>query len=305
MAFLLRNSHNRSIRPIKCPISWQKDGDGAVTNFHRSRVGPRIEALQASIRRRPHGRPDDRERQASNKDPNVRLPFLDLVRKRVVVLDGAMGANLQARTLDVKRDWLGHENASEVLNLSRPDIIQEIHESFLAVGCDAVETNTFNGSKNDLEEADLSDRCEEVNRAAAQIARRACDRAETSDRPRYVVGSVGPTRKLVTLAQTDWDTLVDSFHAQMRGLISGGADVLLIETQQDLLAIKCAVSAANRAMAELGRRVPLMVQASFDTDNGNQMLTGSDPSALVATVEPYREVEVLGVNCAFGPIELT
>jgi 5-methyltetrahydrofolate--homocysteine methyltransferase len=234
-----------------------------------------------------------------------RRPFLDLVRQRVVVLDGAMGANLQARDLDLQRDWLGHENASEILNLSRPDIIQEIHESFLAVGCDAVETNTFNGSKNDLEEANLSDRCEEVNRVAAQIARRACDRFETSERPRYVVGSVGPTRKLVTLAQTNWDTLVDSFHAQMRGLISGGADVLLIETQQDLLAIKCAVSAANRAMAELGRRVPLMVQASFDTDNGNQMLTGSDPSALVATVEPYREVEVLGVNCAFGPVELT
>src|SRR5688572_24884900 len=232
MAFLLRNSHNRSIRPIKCPISWQKDGDGAVTNFHRSRVGPRIEALQASIRRRPHGRPDDRERQASNKDPNVRLPFLDLVRKRVVVLDGAMGSNLQTRTLDLKRDWLGHENASEVLNLSRPDIIQEIHEAFLAVGCDAVETNTFNGSKNDVEEADLSDRCEEVNRVAPEIARRAGEGFETGERPRYVVGSVGPARKLVSLGMTTWDTLLDSFEAQMRGLIAGGVDVILIETQQ-------------------------------------------------------------------------
>src|SRR5580658_9355450 len=94
----------------------------------------------------------------------VRLPFIELVRQRVVVLDGAMGSNLQMRPLDVKRDWLGHENASEILNFSRPDIIQEIHEEFLAVGCDAVETNTFNGSRNDLSEADLSDRAEEGNR---------------------------------------------------------------------------------------------------------------------------------------------
>src|SRR2546423_15708643 len=115
----------------------------------------------------------------------VRVPFLELVRQRVVVLDGAMGANIQTRTLDLKRDWLGHENASEVLNLSRPDIIQEIHESFLSVGCDAVETNTFNGSKNDLEECDLQSRCAEVNRVAAEIARRACDKFETPDRPRY------------------------------------------------------------------------------------------------------------------------
>src|SRR5213080_1130767 len=114
----------------------------------------------------------------------TRLPFLDLVRRRVVVLDGAMGSNLQTRQFDVQRDWMGHENASEVLNLTRPDVIQEIHEAFLAVGCDAVETNSFNGSANDLEEAHLSDKAEEVNRIAAQIARRACDRFETAERPR-------------------------------------------------------------------------------------------------------------------------
>src|SRR5207244_1320144 len=138
-------------------------------------------------------------------------------------------------------------------------------------------------------------------RLGAQIARRACDRFETADRARYVIGSIGPTRKLVTLGMTSWEELLASFLAQMRGLISGGADVLLIETQQDLLAIKCAINAANLAMEQLGHRVPLMVQASFDTDNGNQMLAGSDPSALIAAVEPYREVDFLGLNCAFGP----
>src|SRR6476620_1820868 len=179
-----------------------------------------------------------------------------------------MGANLQTRPLDLHKDWCGCENASEVLNLSRPDLIEEIHSSFLEVGCDAVETNTFNGSRNDLEEANLSDRAEEVNRVAAQIARKACDKFETTDRPKYVVGSVGPTRKLISVGFTNWSALYESFTPQMRGLISGGADVILIETQQDLLAIKCAINAANRAMKELGRRVPIMVQGSFDTNGG-------------------------------------
>jgi 5-methyltetrahydrofolate--homocysteine methyltransferase len=223
----------------------------------------------------------------------------------VVVLDGSMGANLQQRPLDLQRDWMGYENACEVLNISRPDLIQEIHESFLAVGCDAVETNSFNGSQNDLEEADLGARAEEVNRTAAEIARRACDKFETPERARYVIGSVGPTRKLISVGFTNWDELLKSFIPQMRGLIGGGADAILIETQQDILAIKCAINAANIAMKELGRKVPLIVQASFDTDNGNQMLAGSDPTALVAAMKPFEEVAVLGVNCAFGPIELT
>jgi 5-methyltetrahydrofolate--homocysteine methyltransferase len=234
-----------------------------------------------------------------------RLPFLELVKKRVVVLDGAMGTSIHTYPLDLQRDWMGHENASEVLNLTRPELIQEIHESFLTVGADAVETNSFNGSKNDLEEANLSDRAVEVNRISAEIARRACDRFETPDRPRYVVGSIGPTRKLASIGQISFDGLTESFYWQMLGLLQGGADVLLIETQQDMLAIKCGIAAANRAFKEVGWRVPIMVQASFDTNNGQQMLTGADPSAFVAAIRPFDEVAVLGINCAFGPTELT
>ena len=234
-----------------------------------------------------------------------RIPFIELAKRRVVVLDGAMGSNLQCRTFDLHRDWRGNENASEILNLTRPETIQEIHEAFLEVGCDAVETNSFNGSANDLEEANLSDEAESVNRTAAEIARRACDKFETPDRPRYVIGSIGPTRKLVSLGFTTWDTLFASFLPQMRGLITGGADALLIETQQDMLAVKCAIAAANAAMKDLGRRIPLMVQASFDTANGQQMLGGADAGALVATFEPFSEIDVLGLNCAFGPFELT
>src|SRR4051794_1549927 len=223
------------------------------------------------------------------------MPFLELVRRRVVVLDGAMGANLQCRPLELNRDWMGHENISEVLNFSRPDVIQEIHEAFLEIGCDGVETNTFGDNKIVMAEAGMADRVFENNKVAAEIARRACDRFETPDRPRYVIGSVGPGTKILTLGMTTWETMLDSYAEQMRGLLAGGADVILIETQQDLLAIKCAIAAANLAMREANRRVPIMAQASFDQDNGNQMLTGSDPSALVAALLPYDEVDILGL----------
>jgi 5-methyltetrahydrofolate--homocysteine methyltransferase len=234
-----------------------------------------------------------------------RQPFLDLVRQRVVILDGSMGATLQSFSLDLKRDWCGQENCCEILNLSRPELVSQIHEGFLAVGCDAVETNSFGGSRIVLAEADLADRTVEVNRLSAQIARKACDKFETIDRPRYVVGSIGPGTKIITLGQTTWDEMEQSFFEQMQGLLEGGADVLLIETQQDLLAIKCAISAANRAFRQVGRRVPIMVQASMDQQNGQQMLTGSDAGALVAAIQPFDEVDVLGLNCAFGPYELT
>jgi 5-methyltetrahydrofolate--homocysteine methyltransferase len=234
-----------------------------------------------------------------------RIPFLELARQRIVVLDGAMGSNLQTRTLDLQRDWLGQENISEVLNFGRPDVIQEIHEAFLAVGCDAVETNTFGANKIVLAEAGMADRVFENNVVACQIARRACDKFETPDRPRYVVGSIGPGTKLLTLGHTDWETMLDSYKEQVRGLLAGGADVLLIETQQDMLVIKCAIAACNAAFAEAGRRLPIMVQASFDLNGGQSMLTGTLPEGFVATFDAFAEVDVLGVNCAFGPPELT
>src|SRR5436190_16165361 len=141
----------------------------------------------------------------------VRKPFIELVRQRVVVLDGAMGSNLQTRPLDLHRDWLGQENISEVLNFSRPDVIQEIHEAFLAVGCDAVETNTFGANKIVLAEAEMAGRVFENNKVAAEIARQACQKFETPERPRYVVGSIGPGTKLLTLGMTSWEVMLDSY----------------------------------------------------------------------------------------------
>ncbi|HEX8325201.1 MAG TPA: methionine synthase, partial [Tepidisphaeraceae bacterium] len=234
----------------------------------------------------------------------ARKPFFDLVRERVVVLDGAMGSNLQQRTFDLEKDWLGQENISEVLNFTRPEVIQEIHELFLAVGCDAVETNTFGANKIVMAEADMADRVYENNVAACHIARAACDKYETPDSPKYVVGALGGGTKLLSLGMTDWATAEESYYEQIRGLIDGGADVLLFETQQDLLIIKSALVAAERAMTDCGRRLDIVIQASMDQDNGNQMLTGSDATALVAAIAPYEQVKALGLNCAFGPIEL-
>jgi len=237
-----------------------------------------------------------------------RMPFLQQVAQRVVVFDGAMGTSIHTYPLDIKRDWMGQENISEVLNLTRPEIIQEIHESFLAVGCDVVETNTFGANKIVLAEAELAGRTAEINRIAAQIARKACDKFQSADQPRYVVGSIGPGTKLVSLGMTSWDVMLDSYAEQCRGLIAGGVDVFLIETAQDLLQVKCAIDAASIAMAEARlvgeKRIPIMVQVSMDLNAGQSMLMGSDASAVVAALLPFDQVDCLGLNCATGPAEL-
>src|SRR5688572_27624131 len=234
-----------------------------------------------------------------------RIPFLELARRRVVVLDGAMGTSIHTYDLDLQRDWMGQENISEVLNLTRPEVIQEIHESFLAVGADAVETNTFGANRIVLAEAGMPERAYEINKLAAEIARRACDTFETPDRPRYVVGAMGPGTKLVSLGMTTWDEMLASYTEQVRGLLAGGVDVLLIETAQDLLQVKCAICAATDAMTEADVKVPIMVQVSMDLNAGQSMLMGSDSSAVVASILPYDQVDVIGLNCATGPTELT
>jgi 5-methyltetrahydrofolate--homocysteine methyltransferase len=235
-----------------------------------------------------------------------RRPFLDLVAQRVVVLDGAMGTALQERgDLDLQKDWLGHENMSEVLNLTRTDVIKDIHRGFLAVGCDAVETNSFGGNRIVMAEAGMPERAYEVSRISAVIAREACDEFETPDRPRYVIGAMGPGTKLVSFGATTWDEMEQSYFENARGLIDGGADVLVIETVQDLLQVKVALAAIRRAFYETRSKLPIMVQASFDLNNGANMLTGPDPETFVATFLPFEEIDVLGVNCAYGPQELS
>jgi 5-methyltetrahydrofolate--homocysteine methyltransferase len=171
----------------------------------------------------------------------------EALKERVLVLDGAMGTSIHAANPDLERDFLGLENCSEILCATRPDIIGRIHESFLAVGCDVVETNTFGANKLVLAEFGIAERTHELNVAAARIARAAADKFATRQKPRWVLGSMGPGTKLPTLGHTEYAILRDSYHSQARGLIEGGVDGFLIETCQDPLQIKSALAAVNQA----------------------------------------------------------
>src|SRR5436309_1143964 len=207
-------------------------------------------------------------------------------------------------------DYNGLENCPEILNLTRPDAVQAVHQSFLAVGCDAVETNTFGGMVHVLAEFGLEGRCREINRAAVAIARRACDKYSTPEQSRFVVGSMGPGTKLITLGHIDWDTLYASYAEQIRGLLDAPAgqlaDALLVETAQDLLQCKVAVTAAVDVQREIGiwdtdERVPIFVQVTVETTG--TLLLGSDITAAVAALEEL-PVDGIGMNCATGPREM-
>jgi len=227
--------------------------------------------------------------------------FLQTVKERVVVYDGAMGTNIQKRnpTLD---DYWGKENCSEVLVLSRPDIIREIHADFFRVGCDIVETNTFGGSSIVLGEFDLRDRVHEINVKAAQLAKEVAQQFSTKDRPRFVAGSMGPTTKLPSLGHITFDAMVASYEEQAAALIEGGVDVLLVETAQDLLQAKIATIAVLEAMRKAGRRLPVQVQVTLQDEKG-AMLLGTEIGAALTALEPF-DVDAIGINCATGPKEM-
>src|SRR6202521_4574467 len=226
--------------------------------------------------------------------------FLQTVSERVVIYDGAMGTNIQKRnpTLD---DYWGKENCSEVLVLSRPDIIRDIHADFFRVGCDIVETNTFGGTGLVLGEFDLRDKVREINLKAAQLAKEVAQQFSTKDRPRFVAGSMGPTTKLPSLGYIGFDAMVESYEEQAAALIEGGVDVLLIETAQDLLQAKVATVGVLEAMRKAGKRLPVTVQVTLQ--ESGTMLLGTEIGAALTALEPF-EVDILGLNCATGPKEM-
>jgi 5-methyltetrahydrofolate--homocysteine methyltransferase len=225
--------------------------------------------------------------------------LLDLLRERVVVFDGAMGTQIHAADLALDEYW-GQEGNSEVLNLSRPDVIAQIHANYFDAGADCVETNTFGGNRVVQAEYDSAEKVHEINVAAAKIAKEVA--SSYSDKPRFVVGSIGPGTKLPTLGNATFRELEESYTEQVDGLMSGGVDALIIETCQDLLQTKTALAACQTVFAEFGRKVPLIVQVTIETTG--QMLVGSDISAALAALEPYREIDVVGLNCATGPVEM-
>jgi 5-methyltetrahydrofolate--homocysteine methyltransferase len=226
--------------------------------------------------------------------------FLSFARERVLLLDGAMGSQIQARNLTLDDFW-GQENCSEILNLSRPELIREIHEGYLRAGSDAVETNTFGGSPITLAEFGLEARAGEINRAAARLAREAIEAVAGDGRPRFVIGSIGPGTKLPSLGHVSYRELEAAFAVQAEGLIAGGSDALLIETCQDPLQIKAAVNGCRHAFVRRAKELPLMVQVTIETTGA--MLVGTDIAAAATIVEALG-VPVMGLNCATGPKEM-
>src|SRR5438045_3504233 len=226
--------------------------------------------------------------------------FLQAVLERVVIYDGAMGTNIQFRNPSVDDFW-GKEGCNELLALSRPDIIKDIHTSFFAVGCDVVETNTFGATRVVLAEYDLHDKVAELNIAAAKIAKEVAQQFSTKDRPRFVAGSIGPTTKLPSLGHIKFDDMGAGYFEQASALIEGGVDVLLIETSQDLLQAKAAVVGVFAQMQEAGKRLPVTVQVTLEATG--TMLLGTAIGAALTALEPF-DVDIIGLNCATGPIEM-
>ena len=228
--------------------------------------------------------------------------FLAALTDRVLVADGAMGTMLQAADLSVDEDFRGLEGCNEILNVSRPDVIRGVHEAYLSAGADCVETNTFGANASNLGDYGIEDRIRELSEAGARIAREAADRFTTDEQPRYVLGSIGPGTKLPTLGHMPYGQLRDAYHETAAGLILGGADALVVETCQDLLQTKSAVVGAHRAMAEVGRTIPLVCHVTVETTG--TMLLGSEIGAALTALEPLG-IDLIGLNCATGPAEMT
>lgn len=231
--------------------------------------------------------------------------YLDAVNDHVLIYDGAMGTSVQSYNLSAE-DFGGEQynGCNDYLVITRPDVIEEIHSSFLAVGSEVVETDTFRANRHTLGEYQLGDQVLEVNRAAAQIARKACDRYESETGiPRFVAGSIGPSGFLPSsddpeLGNITFDQLADIFYEQAQGLVEGGVDVLLIETSQDILEVKAAIHGINRYFGDSGQRIPLQVQVTLDVTG--RMLLGTEIGAAIAILEAL-PVDVIGLNCSTGP----
>ncbi len=226
--------------------------------------------------------------------------FLEILRDRVIVYDGAMGTSIQKHALTIDDYW-NKEGCNELLVLSRPDVIRGIHASFLEVGCDVIETDSFGSSRLVLAEYQLEDKTRELNMVAAQLAKEVAVQYSTPQKPRFVAGSIGPTTKLPSLGHIAYDAMAEAYREQIEALIEGGVDILLIETCQDLLQGKIALAACEDAMRSTGRRLPVQMQVTLEATG--RMLLGSEIGAALAVLECFQP-DVIGLNCATGPREM-
>ena len=229
--------------------------------------------------------------------------LLDTLRQRVLFFDGGMGTQIQDRNLTAA-DFGGKDGCNDYLSLTRPDVVEAIHAAYFEAGADIVETNSFQASLLRLDEWGIGEKTFDLNRAAAEIARRVADRFEQADgQPRFVAGSIGPSGYLPSSEDPDLgkmrlEELVPAFEVQARGLVEGGADVLILETCQDILEMKAQMLAAREAMARVGRIVP--IQCSVTLDPTGRMLLGTDIRGALATLEAMN-ADIIGLNCSTGP----
>ena len=244
------------------------------------------------------------DRKARNSNPGAGGPAESLraaLAQRVVVADGAMGTMLQASAATLS-DFDGHEGCNEVLNITRPDIVRAVHDGYLEAGVDCITTNTFGANLGNLGEYGLEARIGELSEAGARIARQAADAWAAPERPRWVLGSVGPGTKLPTLGHVRFAVLRDAYQANAAGLLRGGADALVVETCQDLLQAKAAVIGAKRAIAAAGGDMMLIVSVTIETTGA--MLLGTEIGAALSALEPLG-IDLIGLNCATGPAEMS
>src|SRR3954451_5947893 len=227
--------------------------------------------------------------------------LLDYLADQVLLADGAMGTQVQGRILDVERDFHGHENCTEILCESRPDLVRDIHLIYLRAGSDAVTTNSFGGSPITLGEFGIADKAFDLNRRAGELAREAIAEIAGDGRTRFVLGSVGPGTRLPSLGHIAYQDLEDALAVQCAGLVAGEIDAFLIETCQDPLQIKAAVNGAKRAWEAVGKNIPIIVQVTVEMTG--TLLVGADIAA-AATIIHALDVPVIGLNCATGPREM-
>src|ERR671921_345373 len=229
--------------------------------------------------------------------------FLDTLKERVVVFDGAMGTSLQSQNLSVE-DYGGpqFEGCPEYLLVSKPSAVERVHASFLEVGCDVVETDSFGGLPFVLGEYGIAERAYELNRKAAELARRVAADFATKASPRWVAGSMGPGTKLPTLGHITFDDLKAAYAEHSLGLLDGGADILIVETCQDILQTKAALAAIFADFKREGRRVPVIAQVTVEVFG--TMLNGTEINAALTALEPF-PVDVIGMNCGTGPRNMT
>jgi 5-methyltetrahydrofolate--homocysteine methyltransferase len=229
--------------------------------------------------------------------------FLEYIKEKIIVFDGATGSTLQTYNL-TEDDFGGKdlEGCNEYLCHTRPDVVKKLHSYFLEAGADVIETNTFGSTSIVLNEYNIAGMDYELSKKAAEIAKHCAMDFSTKAKPRFVAGSIGPTTKLPSLGHISYDEMTESFYRQMLGLFDGGVDLFCIETCQDILQTKSALSAAMRIFSEKRKKLPVITSVTVETMG--TMLMGTEISAALTTLEPYDIIDVIGMNCATGPKEM-